>query len=140
MTSMLSAPFAARIASMLYESLLLFGVLAVFLVFPHILLAQFAHYLAGAGILWAHLLLVTFFYFAWFWQHGGQTLAMKTWRIRLVSEGSERVALWQAITRYFIAWLGIFFAGAGLWWAFVDRDRQFLHDRLAGTRLVRVAD
>jgi uncharacterized RDD family membrane protein YckC len=42
------------------------------------------------------------------------------------------------VLRFFLALLGLLLAGAGFWWALVDRDRQFLHDRLAGTRLVRV--
>ncbi|MFN9122921.1 MAG: RDD family protein, partial [bacterium] len=43
-----------------------------------------------------------------------------------------------ALYRYLLAWPSVLAAGAGLAWALVDRDRQFLHDRLAGTRLVRI--
>jgi uncharacterized RDD family membrane protein YckC len=38
--------------------------------------------------------------------------------------------------RYVLAWPCLVYLGAGLFWAIFDRDRQFLHDRLAGTRLV----
>ncbi|HEX8979380.1 MAG TPA: RDD family protein [Parasulfuritortus sp.] len=72
-------------------------------------------------------------YFVWFWRHGGQTLAMKTWRIRLVDAGGGPVGLRQAWLRYSVA---VFTFGFCFVWALFDRDRQFLHDRLAGTRLV----
>jgi uncharacterized RDD family membrane protein YckC len=63
---------------------------------------------------------------------------MKTWRIRLVQANGDTLTFKQAVLRFFLALLGLLLAGAGFWWALVDRDRQFLHDRLAGTRLVRV--
>jgi len=40
--------------------------------------------------------------------------------------------------RFCLALAGLALAGAGFWWALFDRDRQFLHDRLLGTRLIRV--
>jgi len=76
-------------------------------------------------------------YFLWCWMHGGQTLAMKTWRIRLVDERGAALALPVALKRYLFAGAGLGLAGISLWWALLDRDRQFLHDRLAGTRLVQ---
>jgi uncharacterized RDD family membrane protein YckC len=75
-------------------------------------------------------------YFLWCWTHGGQTLAMKTWRIRLVDARGSTPTLAAAVRRYPLAAAGLLLGGAGLWWALLDRDGQFLHDRLAGTRLV----
>lgn len=72
-------------------------------------------------------------YFVWFWRHGGQTLAMKTWRIRLVDVSGGAVGLGQAWQRYTVA---VFTFGLCFLWALFDRDRLFLHDRLAKTRLV----
>jgi len=42
----------------------------------------------------------------------------------------------RALHRYVLATLGLFALGLGFLWALVDRDRQFLHDRLAGTAIV----
>jgi uncharacterized RDD family membrane protein YckC len=67
---------------MFYESLLLLAVLAVLLILPHVLLGAFAHVIAAQIILQAHCFIVLLIYFLWFWSNGGQTLAMKTWRIR----------------------------------------------------------
>jgi uncharacterized RDD family membrane protein YckC len=71
-------------------------------------------------------------YFLWCWLRGGQTLAMKAWRIRLAD-----VTPAKAILR-FIYGLLLVPTGIAIVWAFFDRDRQFLHDRLAGTRIERV--
>jgi uncharacterized RDD family membrane protein YckC len=87
-------------------------------------------------LLQAYVLAVAGAYFVWFWTRGGQTVAMKTWRIRLVSAEGGPVGRARAIRRYLFALAGGAALGAGFLWALVDRDRQFLHDRLARTLLV----
>jgi uncharacterized RDD family membrane protein YckC len=69
-------------------------------------------------------------YFLWCWLRGGQTLAMRAWRIRVVD-----VTPAKAVARFLIAAALLPFS---ILWALFDRDRQFLHDRLAGTRLIGV--
>jgi uncharacterized RDD family membrane protein YckC len=69
-------------------------------------------------------------YYLFCWLRGGQTLAMKAWRIRLVD-----VTAGKAIARLLLAALLL---PISIVWAVFDRDRQFLHDRLAGTRLIYV--
>ena len=71
-------------------------------------------------------------YFLWCWLRGGQTLAMRAWRIRLVD-----VTPGKAIARFLIA---AALLPLSILWALFDRDRQFLHDRLAGTRLINTGD
>lgn len=91
------------------------------------------------GVFQAYLGLVAGVYFVWQWVHGGQTLPMKTWGLRLVGDDGGSVPPRQATLRYFAALAGAFALGAGFLWALVDRDRKFLHDRLARTRIVRLA-
>lgn len=120
------------------------GVLAFAFMAPHLLLGIFFHTSfkdlfgqeVGGLLLWLHVFLAMGIYFVWYWRHGGQTLAMQTWKICIVSALGGPLQLWQAWLRYALAWAGIIFGGAGLLWALFDRDRQFLHDRLAGTRIV----
>ena len=125
-----------RLAAMTYETLLLSGVLAVALVLPHLLLGAFAHRVATPLLLWAHLFIVLLVYCLGFWCHGGQTLAMKTWRIRLLTPNGDPVRPARALLRFLLCWPSLGLGGIGIAWALVDRDRQFLHDRIAGTRLV----
>lgn len=77
-------------------------------------------------------------YFATQWRHSGQTLPMKTWRIRLETVSGTRLTLPQALLRLVLATIGYLAMGISILWVLADRDRQFLHDRLAGTRLVTV--
>jgi uncharacterized RDD family membrane protein YckC len=101
-------------------------------------------------------------YFVYFWTHGGQTLPMKTWRIKLEWKDHRAVPLPVAVLRYFACWFFVLLAtaiahalnldppveAAGLIAALVlppfamlmDPDRQFLHDRLLGTRLVNAGE
>lgn len=125
-----------RLTAMTYEALLLAGVIAVALVFPHLLLGAFAHRVATPTLLWAHLFVVLLVYCVGFWCHGGQTLAMKTWRLRLLTRSGDPLRPMQALLRYLLCWPSLCLGGIGLLWALVDRDRQFLHDRIAGTQLV----
>jgi uncharacterized RDD family membrane protein YckC len=131
------APFLARIAAMIYESLLVAAVIFVasFIVIPVVgeMHAPWQRHLYQVYILG-----VLFAYFSAFWLRSGQTLAMKTWRIRLVTVDGSRLTLKQAALRFVLALLGLLLAGAGFWWALFDRDRQFFHDRIVGTRLIRV--
>lgn len=125
-----------RLASMVYECVLLLGVLAALLVLPHVVLGAFAHRLASPIVVQAHCFLVLLIYCLWFWSDGRQTLAMKTWRIRLVTRDGLPLRPAQALLRYLFCWPSIALVGVGIVWALFDPDRQFLHDRLAGTRLV----
>ena len=114
---------------MLYETLLLAAVLFIAgFVFTAIFQPPLAPILRYA--LQLYLLLVAAAYFIWYWLHGGQTLPMKAWRIRLVGV-TPRKALLRLVFAALLLPVSIL-------WALFDRDRQFLHDRLAGTRLVLV--
>jgi len=84
-----------------------------------------------------YLFLVIGLYFIGFWRRGGQTLAMKTWKLRVVGADGAGVTLRQAMLRYACAWPCLLLGGVGILYAPFDRQRQFLHDRLAGTRIVR---
>ncbi len=118
---------------MTYESLLLLGVLSLVFMLPHLALGLGAGIVVPGIWMWVHLFLVTGIYFLWFWTHGGQTLAMQTWKIRLVGADGNPPTLNKLIVRYVLMWPSTLIYGIGVWWALFDRDRQFLHDRIAGT-------
>jgi len=147
-----------RLTAMVYETFLLLAVemlaVALFLVVTRNNHAPVFQY---AMKVW--LFIVTGAYFTWGWTNSGHTLAMKTWRMQVVTAGGARLPLTTAIVRYLLAWgwflpallactalglkdkaqIGAAVTVGVLAWgltAFAGRDRQFLHDRLAGTRLV----
>lgn len=85
-----------------------------------------------------YLLTIMGVYFIWFWTHGGQTLAMQTWKLRIVDSKDQSITKKQAITRYLLALVLYPFFFITLIWMFFDRDRQFLHDRIAGTKVIKL--
>ncbi len=130
------AGFRRRIASLVYESLLLLGVLALTFLVPYLIIGVVWAVTPPGWMLWLHVFVVLGAYFVWYWGRTGQTLAMQTWRLKLVSEDGRAVPGAQCWLRYALSWPSILCFGLGLLWAWVDPDKQFLHDRLAGTRVV----
>ncbi len=125
-----------RLASMIYEGLLILGVLSVTFMIPQLALGLGFGIVLPGYVLLTHLFLVLGAYFLWYWNHGGQTLAMQTWKLQ-ISTPSGAAPAWQfLLLRYVLAWPSILFYGAGLIWALFDREGQFLHDRLSGTRII----
>jgi uncharacterized RDD family membrane protein YckC len=124
-----------RVASMVYELLLVIALLFI----AALIYTLLRDPRAPGGMIYfrAYLLLVVAGYFLWFWTHGGRTLAMKTWRLRLVAADGGPVSLKQALLRFLLALIGVGCFGIGILWAWFDADRQFLYDRLAGTRLIK---
>lgn len=129
--------FGRRMLALTYEALLLLGVWFISAFLFHLVFRDTtAEYFRP--LFQFYLLIIGGIYFIWFWTHGGQTLAMQTWKLRLVSVNGEKVTAQQAMVRYLVAVIGISFLGVGLLWALFDHDRQFLHDKVAGTRIIRL--
>ncbi|MBL78600.1 MAG: hypothetical protein CMH70_00820 [Nitrosomonadaceae bacterium] len=129
--------FWRRIICMIYEFLLLVSVLFISGFIFHLIYhdTESPYF---RPIFQFYLLSIAGIYLIWFWTHGGQTLAMQTWKLRIVSSNGESVNKWQAIARYFLAITSISIFGCGLFWAFFDREGQFLYDRLAGTKIIAI--
>ncbi|PLZ01163.1 hypothetical protein CY652_17500 [Burkholderia sp. WAC0059] len=153
------ASLRRRLAALAYETVLLCGVVFIaglafsLLAHPH---NGFVH----RRLMSVWLALVIGLYFVGFWHHGGQTLPMKTWRLRVAGPDDASPSTGRATLRYLAAWLWFLpplalhpllrlplpatLALEAVWialWAAaarLDRDRQFPHDRLAGTRIVVV--
>jgi uncharacterized RDD family membrane protein YckC len=128
---------AVRLASLIYEGILLVPILFLagylFLAVTH---DAASIYMRPVFRLW--LVLVLGAYFVYCWSRSGQTLALKTWRLRIARRDGQPLSVKLALMRYLLALWGALLAGVGFWWAFFDREGQFLHDRLAGTRIVKV--
>jgi uncharacterized RDD family membrane protein YckC len=133
-----AARLSLRLASGLYELLILLALVFIAALPLSYLLGDATHGWKR-HLLQAWVLVVTAAYFTWFWTRGGQTLPMKTWRFRLVAAEGGPVSFPRALRRYLLALLSFAALGLGFLWALVDRDRQFLHDRLSGTLLVEAS-
>jgi uncharacterized RDD family membrane protein YckC len=145
-----------RMACWLYEGLLLFGVLFI-TDYLFDALSQSRHALQNRQIRQVFLFLIIGIYFTWF-GHKGQTLAMKTWHIRVVDNMGQALTQQRALVRYVLSWIWfipplailapyvltwaettVLFLGWIAIWALLSRfhpQHQFWHDALAGTRLV----
>lgn len=139
MTPGLRAPaLGRRMASAIYELLMVLALVFI-ATFPYLAVLGDSTQGWRRHLLQAWVLAVCGAYFVWFWSQGGQTLPMKTWRIRVVRFDGAPLGAGRALHRYVLAVLGLAAAGLGFAWALIDRDRQFLHDRLAGTALIEVS-
>ena len=127
-----------RLVVMFYDSLLLLSVL---------LLGTALALLVTRGTLdyqdpffRGYLFGLCFLFYAWFWMHGGQTLGMRTWKLRVQRLDGGPVTLWQAVLRFLCAIPCWALLGLGYLWILVDRDRMAVHDRISGTRIVRLPE
>ena len=153
-----------RLISMIYDLLLLTAV-EIFAVAVYTLFTLNLHWAVFDALRSVVVVATAGAYFVHAWSGSGHTLAMKTWRIKLVKLGEATVPRKVAMKRFAFAWgyvapalliswaLGLWETRAGsstaillvianvIAWsltAFLDKDRQFLHDKLAGTRLIEL--
>jgi uncharacterized RDD family membrane protein YckC len=168
-TALPLAKLYARSAAAVYECVLLFGVyfISAYL-FLTLTRMRFPLPPGQAAIFSAYIACVMGAYFVFFWVKSGQTLAMKTWEVRLASADGSRISVGRAIARYLLGWAllvtvaalitkGLMLAAAPgvahivaltypmvlallliacVGYAMWDKDQQFAHDRLLGTRLL----
>lgn len=152
-------PLRRRLACFLYEGVLLFGV-TFCVAFVYSLAVNQQHALEGRYGLVAALLAVAGAYFVWLWTRTGQTLAMQTWHIRVLTNQGRPLGIARAAMRYLASWvwfappllaiwkLGLAQSGGVttvvligwiLAYAALSRlhpRRQYWHDALCGTQLV----
>ena len=156
------ASLARRFAALAYELLLLAAVVLItgFVALPLVTPGQ-AGGLTVPGLpqrvfLFCLVFSILAAYFTWTWSGGRRTLPMKTWRLALLLADGAPVPPRSALLRYLATWIGpalavaafgalhplglgahaAWLVGFNFLWAFVDPGRQFLHDRIAGTRIV----
>lgn len=153
-----AAPLKRRMAAFVYEGVLLFAVFMLAGAVYSVSAGQ-VHALQGRAGMMATQFLALAVYFIWFWTHGGQTLAMKTWQVRLLTDQGQPVGLWPACLRFLMSWLWFMPAWLGSWlagwhqskllfgamvvwviiYAALSRllpQQQFLHDAICRTRVI----
>lgn len=124
-----------RYLAVVYESLLMLALTLTLTALYYLLLGDASHGWKRAGLqvlLWGSMGA----YFVRCWTVTGQTLASQTWKLKVVAQSGQLLDINQAVTRYMVASILLLPAGLTLWWALLDKDRQFLHDRLLGSRVI----
>jgi uncharacterized RDD family membrane protein YckC len=129
------ASLARRLAALFYDALI---VVALWMLTGAIVLAFTGGEAVPAGTIWFRCLLlaVPIVFFTSFWIHGGQTLGMQAWRIKLVDEHGSPPDWRTAGIRFAAGCLSLAACGIGFLWALFDEQRRTWHDKVAGTRLV----
>lgn len=138
-----------RLAALVYDSFLLFGLLVV----PLFIVIGIANGLAPSNLsddtvvhelpsigpspllLFYEILVVVSFY-CYFWRRTGQTLGMQAWRLRVDNIDGGRPSLRQCLLRALVGLPALLLAGLGFWWIWVDRDGRAWHDRASQTKVV----
>jgi len=85
----------------------------------------------------AYIFLVAFVFFAWFWTRGGQTLGMRTWKIKLVTEDGSKVTWSKSLIRFAVSMISWLAFGLGFLWSLRDKQHRTWHDIASKTKLIR---
>ena len=75
---------------------------------------------------------ISFFYFGHYWTKRGQTLGMKVWKIKAVTNDGTLMTWGHALKRYVFALLGL-----GLFWMIFNKSRLSLQDKMSNTLLIK---
>lgn len=128
-----SAPgFFRRLAAQIYDLLLLVAVLflATALLLPFNSGTAFS---SSQFFFKSYLLVVSFLFYGWFWTHGGQTLGLRAWKIKVLRFDKQPVSWLHALIRFATALLSFGSLGLGFLWILVDKNRYSWHDYLSKT-------
>jgi uncharacterized RDD family membrane protein YckC len=126
-----------RLAAIFYDSWLIVGIWLL-----GVIIDTFLRDEQGLGLAISHIPLqlfiiaTPFLFFGWFWTHGGQTLGMRAWRLKLLDDHGQPATWRQSLIRVAGAYLSALALGLGYLWVLFDPDRLCWHDRLSSTRLV----
>ena len=131
-TALKSAGFFRRLAAILYDSLLLVAVLfaATALALP----INHGEAFASDNLYYpAYLIFVSFLFYGWFWTHGGQTLGLRAWKLKVLTFEQRPLSWTQAALRFSTALFSWMFFGLGFLWILLDKNNRGWHDHLSKT-------
>jgi len=128
-----SASLTRRLLALVYDLLLVLGVLFVV---SAVAVALNKGERVTHPIYYLSLLLTTFVFFGWFWTHGGQTLGMRTWKIKITADQGGELTWKQSAVRFIAAIVALVPMGLGLLWMLIDSQKLAWHDKFSSTRVV----
>lgn len=136
-----------RIAALVYDAFLLFGLLVVPLFIATAVMSPQQNLPQGAvthelptiapkPVLLAYMVVMIVGFYVYFWRKSGQTLAMQAWRIRVDSNSGGRPTWTQCFIRAAVGLISLVCGGMGYWWIWIDKQGASWHDRASNTRVV----
>lgn len=143
-TGYLPASFLRRVGAIFYDSMLVVSFLFVagMLSMKGMMLAMDLENVPAGSVaakaFFVYLVLLAYLFFAWFWIHGGQTLGMRAWKVKLVRQDGMTISWGQAFLRFcysIVSWVPL---GAGYLWALIDKDKQAWHDKASRSYLIDI--
>ena len=142
-TSTAAAGLGKRLLAVIYDVFLLAALLFIAEILPVALnhgtaISQDNGLLVFYVLHPLYLLIVCFAFLGWFWTHGGQTLGMKTWKLRIVSLQGSQVSWQQAGLRFVVALLSWLCGGLGFIWSLFDKDKRCWHDMASATKIIKL--
>lgn len=129
-----------RLLAIVYDSFLVIAVVMLSSVWMPLIPEPWQGITAVRIIKLVYILAVVYAFFGWFWTHGGQTLGMRAWKMRLYTDRRGKPTWRHALTRYLGAWLSALSFGLGFLWVLFDRDRKSWHDHWSNTYLELIRD
>jgi len=137
-----SAGFGRRFAALIYDGFLLIAVLMPY-TWIVVLIHGGAVTEASGRLTWwvfrSGALVIMAAYYVLNWTRSGQTLGMRAWRLRTLSESGKPLQVGQAVARFcwgLVAWAPF---GLGVLWLYADPEHLAVQDRLSRTRVVVLA-
>lgn len=131
-----NASFQRRLGAMVYDAFLLFALLFIAST-PVVIIAGGADspWIKGAGFK-LYLYLVCFLFYGWFWTHGGQTLGMRSWKIRVLRDDNRPLGWDSALIRFLMATISLSLLGIGFLWILFSRENMAWHDQISRTHVL----
>ena len=138
------ASFIKRLCAMFYDALLALSFVLVFGFFSMVVvqsLLGIENVEAGsmlAKLFFVYVVFLFFVFYGWFWTHGGQTLGMRAWKIKLIHNTGAPISWTQALFRFCYAFISWIPAGLGYLWMLIDKNKLAWHDKASRSRIIDI--
>ncbi len=127
------------LGAIFYDTLIVFSVIFVAALWIPMLPEEYQTMPAMLIFKQLYMLSIAFAYFGYSWRHGGQTIGMKAWRIRIQnSHGASTISWQQCLLRFAVSVFSWVFAGLGFLWVLFSSQHRSWHDLASDTQLIVV--
>ncbi len=125
-----------RLGAIIYDTVLAGFSVVIVSSIPAVVFQSLTGYRVPDSVMTVGYIFLTYLFFTWFWTHGGQTLGMRAWKIKVVDNKGNLINQQQATSRFvwaIVSWISL---GFGFLVSLFDKDKLAWHDRYSQTRLI----